>query len=318
MQARVEKISFGAIVPCYNGEKYLKNSLQSLVSQSEPFDEIIVVDDGSVDSSVVIIESFRSQYPNIRLLKLEKNCGVSYALNTGIKDAKSDYLILCAVDDIYAKDIIKNSRIVIEQHPDVGLVCGAALVKRYDLNEKFYRTLPYPSNKFISSLEFQNYARKNFVTFNGAGGMFINRQEIIRCGFLKSELKWHADWLLYFTVAFRRGIIYLDQIFIEIDIHRQGYAQGLFNKREQNEVMKSTVEAMRLYCPDVWLVFKEAAILPHYSLRYIFLILFTPEMFPMLSMKVLYKILINNHLVFKLGRLLPYKYVSQIRKYLKA
>lgn len=79
------KYSISAVVPVYNGEKFIERVILSLLYQSHPLDEVIVVDDGSVDQTFNII----SNYP-IKVVRHHKNLGLSAARNTGIREARSD------------------------------------------------------------------------------------------------------------------------------------------------------------------------------------------------------------------------------------
>lgn len=81
------------IVPVYNGEQYLRQCLENLLSQTYKNIEIIIIDDGSADNSAEIAE----QYP-VKLIK-QKNLGVSVARNAGIDLAQGQYLHFMDVDD---------------------------------------------------------------------------------------------------------------------------------------------------------------------------------------------------------------------------
>ncbi|MBV1908277.1 MAG: glycosyltransferase family 2 protein [Kangiellaceae bacterium] len=89
------------IMPVYNMEKYVKASVQSVLNQSYRDFELIVVDDGSSDSSVKICLSMKD--PRIRILR-QKNRGLAGARNTGIRFAKGEYIAFLDSDDLWAKD----------------------------------------------------------------------------------------------------------------------------------------------------------------------------------------------------------------------
>lgn len=93
--AAVTKIS--VVIPCYNAAAFLSDTLVSLSRQQFPPHEIIVVDDGSTDSSSEIA---RQADPRITVVRLRKNCGIGQALNTGIGIATGDYLHFCDADDL--------------------------------------------------------------------------------------------------------------------------------------------------------------------------------------------------------------------------
>ena len=87
-QAYVGLVS--VIMPVYNIEKYLAWSIQSVLNQSYPYFELILVDDGSVDSSASICDEFAEKDPRIKVIHQE-NKGVSVARNRGIEEAIAKY-----------------------------------------------------------------------------------------------------------------------------------------------------------------------------------------------------------------------------------
>lgn len=94
------------IVPVYNVEKYLIRCLDTLVSQTIDDYEIILVNDGSKDNSLVICEDYYRQYPNLIKLFSKENGGLSDARNFGIDKAKGEYLAFIDSDDWVDKDMM--------------------------------------------------------------------------------------------------------------------------------------------------------------------------------------------------------------------
>ena len=99
------------IMPIYNAEKYLKNTLNSVINQTIGFKniELILVDDKSTDNSRCIIEEYSSKYSNINPIFLEETSGwPSIPRNVGIGNATSDYIMFIDSDDLYYPDICKE------------------------------------------------------------------------------------------------------------------------------------------------------------------------------------------------------------------
>lgn len=312
-------IKISAILPNYNDSLLLPKAIESLLNQTDPLTEIIIIDDGSTDNSLAIIEQFKNQHTNIRVIQHEHNQGVCAALNHGIEQATGDYIILCAADDWYQDNIVALAKQVIRQHPRVGLICGDALVTRFDMQNAFKRTLPYSKkNTWITPDEFQQLARSGYVGFNGGGGMLIKRQAVLEAGLLYPELRWHCDWLLYFAVAMQHGIYYIDQIFVHINMRKTSYSEGKHNRKVQQQVMIDTINVLYQRHPELWGPFKEGALLPNYSIRYLPLFLFYPVLRKFLSLRLIWKFMINNRIVVRIGRLFPYRVILQARKLLKA
>lgn len=100
----MDKKKITVIVPIYNTEKYLDDCLKSLVSQTESFDEIILINDGSTDGGEAICERYRGQYANIRLVNQE-NQGLAIARNVGLEMATGDYVVFVDSDDFVSQEM---------------------------------------------------------------------------------------------------------------------------------------------------------------------------------------------------------------------
>jgi glycosyltransferase involved in cell wall biosynthesis len=108
-----------AIVPVFNGEKYLRASLDSIVNQTYPHVEILVMDDASTDATSEIIASYGAR---VRHVRQESNQGIYGNANDGITLAKGKYIAVYHADDIYDARIVEREVEFLEKHPDVGAV----------------------------------------------------------------------------------------------------------------------------------------------------------------------------------------------------
>ena len=96
------------VIPCYNGEAFLDESIGSVLAQSYADFECIVIDDASTDGSRAMILDYAKRDPRIVPILLEKNSGPSIARNTAIDAATGDWVTLLDADDVYDKDRIKT------------------------------------------------------------------------------------------------------------------------------------------------------------------------------------------------------------------
>ena len=91
------------VIPLYNKEKYVARALRSVLNQSFSDFELVVVDDGSTDSSVAVVKRFKD--PHMRLIA-QQNQGVSAARNRGVAEARSEYVAFLDADDAYKPDFL--------------------------------------------------------------------------------------------------------------------------------------------------------------------------------------------------------------------
>ncbi|MBO7235574.1 MAG: LicD family protein [Alistipes sp.] len=115
----VESSKISVVIPLYNKEAEIERALRSVVEQSLTVGEIIVVNDGSTDSSKEIVERFIIAHPEagIHLIN-QKNSGVSTARNRGIDEAKGDYIALLDADDWWLPNYIAEVCRMMEYYPN--------------------------------------------------------------------------------------------------------------------------------------------------------------------------------------------------------
>ena len=114
------------IIPFYNAERYLSETLGSAIAQTWENKEIILVDDGSTDGSVELIGNFKSD--QIKLYQ-QKNKGAAAARNLGLSYAKGEYVQFLDADDLLSKDKIEKQVLALQNHPDQVAVCSTVHFK---------------------------------------------------------------------------------------------------------------------------------------------------------------------------------------------
>lgn len=114
---KTNKFSF--IIPVYNMEKYLTECLNSVFNQTVKDFEVILINDGSTDSSGEICDQYSKKYDFVHTIH-QKNEGLSEARNAGIKLAKGDYIVLLDSDDFIRENALEIlSKIIDARHPEV-------------------------------------------------------------------------------------------------------------------------------------------------------------------------------------------------------
>lgn len=111
--------SVAVVITTYNHAAFLDDAIRSIIRQSIPADEIIVVDDGSTDHPEAVV----SAYPQVRLIR-QPNQGLSAARNTGLRAAASDKIIFLDADDRLCQGAIEAGLKCFVHHPEAGFVYG--------------------------------------------------------------------------------------------------------------------------------------------------------------------------------------------------
>ena len=115
------------LMPVYNGEKYLKEAIESILDQSYKEFELLIIDDGSADGTASIIKSYNDA--RIRLLTNSKRLKLSGALNRGIQEARGNLIARMDADDIARPERLATQVAFLHDNPAIG-ICGT-WVKRF-------------------------------------------------------------------------------------------------------------------------------------------------------------------------------------------
>ena len=137
----MQDIKVSVIIPVYNAEDYLEQCLDSVLSQTLRETEIICVDDGSTDSSGVILEEYCRRDPRVRVLH-QKNKFAGCARNLGLQHASGKYVIFWDSDDFFAPAALEKLYLKCEEDQAQIGICGA---EKYD-NEI---GLSYPAGEYL-------------------------------------------------------------------------------------------------------------------------------------------------------------------------
>jgi glycosyltransferase involved in cell wall biosynthesis len=134
MPKRKTRVSI--LMSVYNGEKYLEETLQSILKQDFKELEVIVVDDGSEDSTYQIMKELSSKDKRIKILKQRRNKGKAAALNRAIEKIRGEYIIIFDADDIMYDGRISAQIKFLENNPKVDVVYGNIIQYWEEENKK--------------------------------------------------------------------------------------------------------------------------------------------------------------------------------------
>lgn len=146
------------IIPTFNHGAYLKETIQSVLSQTYQNFEIIITDDFSTDKTIDIISGFKDQ--RIKLFKFNKNNGISAALNNGIIQSKGEYLAILGSDDIFCKTKLAKQIDFLENNPSTGAVF--TLANLINENGKPYRDVGAQYTSFSKQRNMTRYEWLNY------------------------------------------------------------------------------------------------------------------------------------------------------------
>jgi len=206
------------IVPAYNAEKYIPETIQSVLGQTYEAWELIIVDDGSTDKTAETVAAFDDR--RIRLVEQE-NRGVGAARNAGIALAQGDYITFLDADDVLPPESLAARVRYLEEHPEVDVVDGRIVVKDPAM-EKTIRTYePYYSGELLPRL----LALDSRVFFNVC---YMFRREALGAVRFKEQMSHVEDLLFYIELSDHCGAQYgfVDKA---VYFYRSGHTSAMAN-----------------------------------------------------------------------------------------
>ena len=214
------------ILANYNHSRYLSQSISAVLNQSVRPREFIILDDGSTDDSVTVIEQFAARDPVIQLLRNDRNRGVCATINRGIQEAKGEFILFCAADDYVLPGIIEKSVSYLERHPQAGLSCAY-----HSMVDGVSGVVnPNPSSWCTRPTYFTPNELADFIGVSDipSTSAVYRRASVLRAGGYLSELRWSSDWFMNFVIAFRQGLCHLPEPLALIRVQPTSYGtQGL-------------------------------------------------------------------------------------------
>lgn len=138
------------LMPVYNGEKYVKEAMDSILNQTFSDFEFLVIDDGSTDQTFDIVDSYKDE--RIRTVRWSQNMGLVHSLNCGIEMARGEYIARMDCDDISMPDRLKKQVVFMDRHAEVG-ICGT-WVRFFPKEHSFVWKLPIKHERIVSRLLF--------------------------------------------------------------------------------------------------------------------------------------------------------------------
>ena len=181
------------IIPLYNKEHYIQSTIQSVLQQTYNDFEIIIIDDGSTDNSVKIVQSVFHD-PRIRLYK-QKNGGVSCARNRGIELAKGDYIDFLDADDQWMPNYLEKMIALTIEYQDFSV---------YATTHNGHKI---PQMLQISIID--DYCKYPYLF--STGSMFIKRNVFKETGVFREGIQRGEDRDMWLRIACKFATVYLNE-----------------------------------------------------------------------------------------------------------
>ncbi len=176
------------IIPCYNGEAFLKEAIDSALEQSYPRVEVIVVDDGSTDRSPEIAQQFPVRYVR------QPNRGLTASRNLGVCESRGSYIVFLDADDRLKPDAIETGLRVLAARPECAMAVGDHLFVSQDGSH-----LANSRKEYLAASHYEALLRSNFIEM--ISSVLFRRRVLDEVGGFNTELRVAEDYELYLRIA---------------------------------------------------------------------------------------------------------------------
>jgi glycosyltransferase involved in cell wall biosynthesis len=198
------------IIPNYNYSQYVGEAVESTLAQTYANVEIIVVDDGSKDNSLELLESFGDK---ITVLK-QQNAGVSAARNNGVANSDGEFIAFLDADDVWLPEKLEKQIAAFLNDKDLGLVHVA--VQDIDAAGKNLET---HFDGLSGEVSQELLLFKGAVILGGGSGIMIPRKIFEEVGGFDSRLSTSADWDIFYQISSRCKVGFIDEVLLKYRIH---------------------------------------------------------------------------------------------------
>lgn len=235
------KTTVSVIMPNFNHANFLPGAVEALATQSVPPLEIILVDDGSTDGSVRVMQDLAAKYSCVRVLENASNMGTAASCNRGLEAARGDALLFAAADDLALPGLIETGLRWLGRHPETAMCCRTYLM--YDTQTLEVKELDYLWSEEARAFRPEELAEVLPGWSIQTQGTLYDRDKFERAGGIRDDLVWHGDWYLNHVLGLRHGICYAPEPGTIRREHRDSYSRnGRRDLARQNSVVRTIFE----------------------------------------------------------------------------
>lgn len=224
---RIENtVFFSVIIPLFNKEKSITSTVESVLNQTYKYFELIIIDDGSTDNSLELVQSFQDQ--RIRIVS-RPNGGVSSARNFGVSMAKFDIIVFLDADDLWLPEALTEFVFLMAEFPDVDIYAAGFTIREnaYFKGDKRYKVEDY---FYHSSISFAKKGSPLLIT----GSVALRKDCFINIGGYNIGYTRGEDLDLWHRMAMRYSIAKSDNIILYYRQDSENRASNSIEKERGN------------------------------------------------------------------------------------
>jgi glycosyltransferase involved in cell wall biosynthesis len=210
------------IIPVYNGEKFIGQALESVYSQTFRDFEVVVIDDGSTDGTLSVLDAYRDR---LILLK-NSHGGPASSRNRGLEIARGSFIAFLDADDIWVPSKLERQVAVALAHPEYGIITAdAATFDHTGITEQSAAAHKFiPSGFVLEALLFDNWIANSCV--------LVRRECFDKVGFFDEDpFVRGEDWIMWMRIAAHYQVFFQNEVLLHYRRHGQNYSHTNLEKQ---------------------------------------------------------------------------------------
>lgn len=215
-----EKVSI--IMPVYNGEKFLRESIESTLSQTYQNFELIIINDGSTDNSLSIIKEYKERDNRIEIID-KKNSGVSDSRNTGILKSNGNYIAFIDCDDIWQNNKLELQIEEFQKDKDLK-ICGTWAIVIDENNNKISKFNYPPTND--KHIHISSSYKNPFIT----SSLIIKKDILDIYKLFRTDMKLAEDYEFITKYIHNNKSKNIDKYLIDYRVHSNNSDNTIYKK----------------------------------------------------------------------------------------
>jgi glycosyltransferase involved in cell wall biosynthesis len=185
-----------AIITAYNSQAYIADAISSVLSQSRPVNDIVVIDDGSTDETAKVVSGFRTK--GVRYV-YQPNQGPGAARNCGIQATSGEFVAFLDADDLWLPRKNETQWKYLVDHSDVSLISGLKWWWDTKTDRRWLAGMPGGTQAIRRNIFIRN-------TIGNPSMVMLRRRALDEVGLFTPHLRWGEDWELWIRLANRFGV----------------------------------------------------------------------------------------------------------------
>ncbi len=217
-----------SIICNFNHAPHLPESVGAMLAQVRPEDQLILVDDGSTDDSVRVIEGLTDGRAEVLFLRNESNRGLLWSMERAVAAADGDYLYLGSADDYVLPGFFAKAMQAAEAHPGTGLIFGGFVAENETTHFKVRCRIPGWGDGHLDGNAFRKEAFEHWTRTTSFTPTAVYRTDAFRqVGGYRADLTFMADNFAAWSVGCRYGAYYLDHLCTNFRCSSNSYGNRL-------------------------------------------------------------------------------------------